>query len=162
MKPVCIPLVFAAALAGCADSSLPDITSDISGVPQPDNTTNDTFFNADLLPPSGKNSTLGADDPVDYYRISGDSVYAGGIGNTYNGTLIITLSNMSGDADIELFDSDLNRLSWSNNRDMNDEEITVWYDASANTDLDTRGLHFVKVSLMSDGNMNYSLNYRFE
>lgn len=162
MKPFCIPLMFAAALAGCADSSLPDITSDVSGVPQPDSSTNDTLFNADLLPPSGKNSTLGAEDPVDYYRISGNSVYAGGIGNTYNGTLIITLSNMSGDADIELFDSDLNLMSWSRNSGVEDEEIVVWYDASANNDLDTRGLHFIKVSLMSDGNMNYSLNYRFE
>jgi len=154
MKPL-IPVFACLILAGCADT-YPDITNNSSGVPDPDPASNDTFFNADYMD-DGDTGTLGPDDRQDYYRLAGSRFES-----SYNGTLTISLTNMNGDADLEVFDHNLNLLSWSRTAGTADEVVTLWYDASRNTNLDTQGLHFIKVSSADGNNMNYTLNFSFE
>ncbi len=150
-----IPALATLILAGCADT-FPDINNSGSGVPDPDPSSNDNFFNADYMN-DGDTGALAADDRQDYYRLRGSQ-----FNRYFNGTLTISLTNMNGDADLEVFDHNLNLLSWSRTAGTADEVVTLWYDASRNTNLDTQGLHFIKVSSADGNNMNYTLNFSFE
>ncbi|WP_430460709.1 hypothetical protein ACQUQU_16020 [Thalassolituus sp. LLYu03] len=147
--------IAALALAGCADT-YPDINNSGTGVPDPDASTNDTFFNADNMV-DGDTGTLSAGDEQDYYRLRGSQFE-----RYYNGTLTISLTNLNGDADLEVFDHNLNLLSWSRTAGTDDEVVTLWYDATRNTNLDTQGLHFIKVSSASGTTLNYTLHFSFE
>ncbi len=140
---------------GCSET-FPDITNDVSNLPQPDSNSNDTFFNADTLTTAVVTDTLGVSDQQDYYKIF--SSYE----TRYNGTITISLTALSGDADLELFDHNLNLISWSRTDGLDDEVIEYWYDATQNSDLDSLGLHFIRISNADGDNLDYSLSFTFD
>lgn len=155
MYQAAILFISAMGLISCADT-FPDITDDIGDIPTPDESTNDSFFNADDLPSAGSNGSLGPSDKSNYYRLAGNR-----FNSNFNGTLTFTLNNLSGNVDIEVFDSNLNLISWSKNLATESEEVVIWYDAILSSDLDTKGLHFVKVFAVDANTMNYTLSYSF-
>ena len=156
MYKAALLLIPAIGLISCADT-YPEITNDAGNIPTPDESTNDTFFNAESLPANGLNGSLGPNDTLDIYSLG-----SSGFNTHFNGTLKFTLTNLNGNADIEVYDSNLNLISWSNSSAIENEEIIIWYDATRNSDLNTMGLHFVKVIAVDPDAMNYTLSYNFE
>jgi hypothetical protein len=154
MKLPFAPLVVSLFLAGC--DTYPDIADDSSNRPDPSEASNDTFFGAEDLNESNTAiGTLTGDDTIDHYKFN--------VGGNFNGPLIVQLSGVTGDADIELYDYNLNLVSWSRTQDSSEEEITVWHDAAFNSDSYDVGLYFVRVySDHADLISDYILQYDFD
>lgn len=118
--------------------------------PQPEQgslTLNDDFFHAyDLFNlPRTISDTLSATDDVDFFIMPlGLYQY-----RSYN----FSLSSLTGDADIEIFNAYLNKESWSENSGTEDELIEYWRNY---TDLDNNFV-YIKVINQSGGDVNYTL-----
>jgi len=141
-------------LTGC--DTYPDISDDTSGAPSPSSTSNDSLFDAESISESTLlNGTLDADDTQDYFKFVISP-------SRSNGPLIVTLTGVAGDADIELFDFNLNLISWSRTEQTSNETITLWHDAAYNDDSYDVGRYFVRVYSTNAEFVDYSLSYNFD
>lgn len=156
MKPFIVLSALSSALliGGC--DNYPDIADSNSPGPTPDSETNDTFFNADSLDSNTVSGTLSNDNLTDYYKTS--SVL---FNERFNGQMTITLTGTGGNADIELFDSNLNLISWSRTEGSSEEEIIYWYSGAADSHRDVDGQHYILVSTPSGDTSDYTLTFEF-
>lgn len=114
---------------------------------QNDLTVNDSFINAYRLSgfPSTHSDTLSATDSVDYFYVR--------LTEYQYRSYSIALTNLTGDADIELINAYLNRESWSENLNTDDELIEYWRDY---TELDNN-IVYIRVMNRSSGDVSYNL-----
>jgi hypothetical protein len=156
MKPYMVlsALSLTILLSGC--DTYPDIADDNGPGPTPDSETNDTFFNADSLDSNTVSGTLSNDNLTDYYKTSSAL-----FNERFNGQMTITLTGTGGNADIELFDSNLNLISWSRTEDSSEEEIIYWYSGAADSHRDVDGQHYILVSTPNGDTSDYTLTFTF-
>lgn len=154
MKHMLAGLACALVLAGC--DTYPDIADDNSNRPDPEEASNDTFFGAQLLTENDTaTGNLSTDDVLDHYKFD--------INGNFNGPLIVTLTGLAGDADIELYDYNLNLLSWSRTGDTSNEEIRIWHNAAYNSASYDVGLYYVRVYTDNPGLISdYTLQFDFD
>jgi len=141
-------------LAGC--DSYPDISDSEQNQPDPSEASNDTFFGADSITEERPVlATLSSDNTIDHYKFT--------IFQDYNGPLTVTLSGITGDADIELYDFNLNLVSWSRTADTSEELIELWHDAAYNSDSYDNGQYFIRVYTRDAGLISdYTLEWDFD
>ncbi|MBM96224.1 MAG: hypothetical protein CMI09_10335 [Oceanospirillaceae bacterium] len=146
--------LFGLLLQGC-DSS-PDITSSTAGRPTPDGSGN-SFFNA--IEMTSESTVATTSDNEVFYKFSGPSAI---FQPAYSGTVTLGLSGLTGNADLELYDRNLNLISWSRESDTASEEIVYWYSNAKFDSLILNGLHFVRIRNASGSTLDYNLTFRFE
>lgn len=113
---------------------------------QNDPNDNDDFFHATRkYIGSSTSDTLSITDTVDYFFVE----LPIGVYRAYR----FELTGLTGDADIELINAYLNKESWSDNPDTQDELIEYWRDY---TDLDNN-IVYLKVTNRSDNDVMYTL-----
>ena len=113
---------------------------------QNDPNDNDDFFHATRKNlGSSTSDTLSITDTVDYFFVE----LPIGVYRAYR----FELTGLTGDADIELINAYLNKESWSDNPDTQDELIEYWRDY---TDLDNN-IVYLKVTNRSDNDVMYTL-----
>lgn len=139
-------------LSGC--DSTPDTTSNTSGKPTPDGS-GDSFFNAITINANTTTATLSGSEV--FYKFHSPFMTA-----NYSGTVTLGLTGLTGNADLELFDRNLNRISWSSESGTTDEEIRYWYSTAQFEALDFSGLHFVRIRNSGGNTLDYTLTFRFE
>ena len=139
-------------LSGC--DSTPDVTSNTSGKPSPDGSGN-SFFNAITMNTATTTGTLTGSEV--FYKFHSPLMTA-----NYSGTLTLGLTGLTGNADLELFDRNLNRISWSNESGTTDETIPYWYSTTRHEALELNGLHFVRIRNTAGTTLDYTLTFRFE
>lgn len=107
---------------------------------------NDDYFHAyRLYTTSTHSDSLSATDTVDYFFVELAT-------NTYR-TYTFELTGLTGDADIELINSFLNKESWSDNNGTEAEMIGYWRDYN---DYDNN-IVYLKVINRSGTDLNYTL-----
>lgn len=151
---ITILLLCAGVLAGC--DTYPDISDDNSNRPDPSEASNDTPFGASNINEEQLIiGTLSSDNLVDYHKFN--------LPRLYSGTVVVTLTGLTTNVDIELLDYNLNLLSWSRESDTSSEQITLWHDASFNSESYDTGLYFVRVYTNSNNLPSpYTLEYNFD
>ena len=144
-----ISLLICFLLAACEGEI--NTNEDASGFPpspvQGDVTDNDDFFHAYRLSsiPQSLPDTLSATDSVDYFYLELPL-------RSYR-SYSFELKSLTGDADLELINAYLNKESWSDNSDTEDELIEYWRNY---TDLDNN-IVFIKVINRSGTDVMYTL-----
>lgn len=141
-------------LSGC--DTYPDIADSNSPGPTPDSESNDTFFNANSLDENTVSGTLSNDNISDYYQTNSAL-----FNERFSGQMTVTLTGTSGNADLELFDSNLNLISWSRTEESSSEEIIYWYSGAADSHRDVDGQHYILVSTPSGETTDYTLIFQF-
>jgi len=154
MKRLLVSACALGLLVGC--DTYPDIADYDGNNPQPSSTSNDTLFDADeMFESTPVIDTLDTNDVQDHFKFELSPA-------SYNGPVTITLTGVSGDADIELFDFNLNLISWSRTQGTSDESISFWHDAAYNDDSYDVGLYFLRVYSADKQFADYTLSYDFK
>jgi hypothetical protein len=141
-------LLLTGMLAACEGeiSTNANATGDAPFPVQNDPNDNDDFFHATRkYLGSSTSDTLSITDTVDYFFVE----LPIGVYRSYR----FELTGLTGDADIELINAYLNKESWSDNADTQDELIEYWRDY---TDLDNN-IVYLKVTNRSDNDVMYTL-----
>lgn len=153
-RPLLLLGMIGFSLVGC--DSTPDITSNLSGRPTPDGS-GSSFFNAIAI--SAQETTATLSDSEVFYKFSGPSVI---FKPGYSGTVTLGLSGLTANADLELYDRNLNLISWSREAELVNEEIVYWYSNAQFDSLELNGLHFVRIRNSAATTLDYTLTFRFE
>ncbi len=137
------------AMGGCTSevSTNRDAAGNTPAPNQSRGSSNDDFFNANrMYLDTTLTDSLTSTDTQDLFFIQLPlRVY-----RTYE----VSLTNLTGNADLELYNAYLNRDSWSENSGLEDETIGYWRNY---TDLDNNMI-YVKVINRSGGPMDYQLS----
>lgn len=147
-RPLCLA-VFAFLLSAC-EGEISTNDDAIGYEPSPvtnDLNDNDDYFHA--FGPLSQNTlysdTLSAEDMVDYFIVpTPTTVY-----KTYE----VSLTNLTGDADLEVMNAYASRVSWSENEGVEDENIKYWRGYTKREG----SIIYVKVINRSGSNLSYDL-----
>lgn len=136
-------------MLGACEGEINTSENDFGSTPSPtqnDLNNNDDYFHAyRLYTTSVHPDTLSATDNVDYFFVELAT-------NTYR-AYTFELTGLTGDADIELINSFLNKESWSERTGTEDEFIGYWRDYN---DYDNN-IVYLKVINRSDTDLDYTL-----